>query len=102
MDSTEAISIHLVKGSEVVLYLMCTIPKVLCSIGGYEITQTMIYWIMKNLLYNIILGMGWLQSTNKVIDCVVCSLEITVGNSLHAVLTLPVNSVASVTLSSLK
>ena len=46
--------------------------------------------------------MDWLKSPNPVIDWVACSLDLTVGAKLHTVLALPVNSVASVALSSLK
>ena len=57
---------------------------------------------MKNLSYDITLGMDWLKSTNPVIFWVACFLELTVGANLHIALAFPVNSVANVTLSSFK
>ena len=48
------------------------------------------------------LGIDWLKSTNPLIDWVSCSIELTVGAIKLIVLTLPVNSVASVMLSSLE
>ena len=57
---------------------------------------------MKNLSYDIIVGIYWVISTNPVIDWVACFLESTIGANFHTILTLPVNSVAYVTLSSLK
>ena len=56
---------------------------------------------MKNLSYDIVLGMNWLKSTNPVIYWVACSLELTMHDNLHTVLALPINSVANVTLFSL-
>ena len=55
-----------------------------------------------NLPYDIILGMDWLKSTLTVIDWVVCSLTMTVGDSFHTVLILQINSIANMTQSSLK
>ena len=57
---------------------------------------------MQNLSFDIIVCMDWLKSTNSVIYWVACSLELSVGASYHTVLALPVTSVASVTLSSVK
>ena len=57
---------------------------------------------MKNLSYAIVLGIYWLLLTNTIIDWVAFSLKLTVGANLHALLALPVNSVANVTLSGLK
>ena len=34
---------------------------------------------MKNLSYDVILGMDWVKSTNPAIDWVDCSMELTVG-----------------------
>ena len=58
--------------------------------------------IISNLQYDIILGMGWLNSSNLVIDWVVCSLELTANAKHYTVLALPVHSVTNVTLSSFK
>ena len=52
--------------------------------------------------YDRILGMDWLKSTNPAIYWVACSLELTVGYNLHIVLAFLENSVANMTLSSLK
>ena len=46
--------------------------------------------------------MDLLKSTNPIIDWAACSLELTVGNILLAVLAFPISSDAYVTLSSLK
>ena len=46
--------------------------------------------------------MDYLKPTNPVINWVGCFLKLTVGDTLHTVLTLPVNSATHVTLSSLK
>ena len=102
MESIELMSIYLETGNEVVLDLLYTVPIVLCDVGGHAITQHITRWIIKNLSYNIILGMDWLESTNIVIDSVACSLELTVDAQLYTLLAFPVNSVANVTLSSLK
>ena len=64
-------SICLATGSEVVLDLMCTVPIVFCDVGGYAINQYFTYHIMKNLSYNIVLGMYWIKSTKLVIDWLV-------------------------------
>ena len=99
---TEVMSIHLATGIQAVLDSMCTIPKVFCDTGRQAITQHITCLLVKNLSYDIILGMDWLKTTNPVIDCVACPLELTVGDNMYIVLALPVNSIAYVTLSSLK
>ena len=78
------------------------IPIVFYDVCECGITQHMTYWIMKDLSYDKIVGIGWLKYTYPVIDSVACSLDLTVDDDLHAVLALPVNSIASMTLSSLK
>ena len=77
---------------------MYTVPIVFCDIGGYEITQYITCWIIRNLSYDIILGIDWLKYTNPVIDWVAWSLELTVGAKLHIALALPVNSISNVSL----
>ena len=57
---------------------------------------------MKYLSYGVLLGIDWLISTNPVEIWVAFSLELTMGAKWHTVLALPMNSVANVTLSSLK
>ena len=56
----------------------------------------------KDFTYDIIQGVDWLNTTNLVIDWVACSLELTLGAKLHTIPALSVNSIANVTLSSLK
>ena len=46
--------------------------------------------------------MDWLKSTSPIIDWVAYSLDITVRDIVHTVLTLPVNIIANVILSNLK
>ena len=102
MHSTEPMSICLATGNKLVLDLICTIPIVFCDIVGHAITQYMPCRIIKSLFYNNNLGMYWLKPTNPVINWVACSLELTLGDTLHTVFPVPVNSVANVTLSNLK
>ena len=83
-------------------FSMCTVCIVLCDVGGHAIIQTETYWIMKSLSYDNISVIDWLKFTNPVINWVVCFLELTVGDNLHTVVALPINSVANVTLSNLK
>ena len=46
--------------------------------------------------------MDWLKSTNPIIDWVIRYLELTAGAKKHTILSLPVNIIANVTLSSVK
>ena len=57
---------------------------------------------MSNLSYDIIIGIYLLECTNTAICLVVFSLDITYGNNLHPILAFLVNSVAYMTLFSLK
>ena len=75
MDSTETTSIRLARGSEVVLDSMCTVSLVLCDVGGHEIIQNVTCWIMKDLYYDIILGIDRFKSTNLLIYWEVFSME---------------------------
>ena len=59
MDSIQPMSIRLDTGSEVVLDFLCTIPKVVCDIGGHTITLH-VPWIIQCLKYDIILAIDWL------------------------------------------
>ena len=83
-------------------FSMCTVCIVLCDVGGHTIIQIETYWIIKSLSYDNISVIDWLKFTNPVINWVAYSLELTVGNNLHTVIALPINSVANVTLSNLK
>ena len=102
MDSIEPISICLATGSEVISDSMCTIPMIFCDVGGHAIKQHGPCQIIKNLQYNVILDIGWLKSTNPVIDWVACSLDLTIGAQLHIVLALLVKSLDNIYLQSLK
>ena len=102
MDIIEPMYIHLATGSEVVSDPICTAPIVFCDIGGHAITQYVTCYTVKDLSYDLFLGVDWLKATNPVIDWVACSLELTVGANLHTVIALLVNIIANVALSSLK
>ena len=95
-------SIHLATSSEVVLDFICTINIVFCYVSGHDLTKHFACWIMNNLQYNILLGVGWLKFTNPVKDWVDCYLELTLHDNLLTVLALLVTSVANVTLYGLK
>ena len=62
--------ICLATSSDIILDLVYIIPIVFCDVK-YAITQNMTYWILKNLSYNILLGVDWLKSTKTVINWVV-------------------------------
>ena len=49
MDSTVAMSIHLVMGSEVVLDSIHSVPIVSCDAGGYATTYHVTCGVMKSL-----------------------------------------------------
>ena len=57
---------------------------------------------MKTSSYDVIVGMDWLKSINPAIDSMACSLAVTVGTNQHTVFTLLMNSVANVTIPSVK
>ena len=62
--------IRLATSSKIVLDSMCTILIVFCDIRRHSITQHVLYQIIENLQYDIVLGIDWLKSTNPIIDWV--------------------------------
>ena len=80
MESTELMHICLATGNEYILDLICTIPIVLYDITRHAIALHITFWIINKLSYDAILGMDWLKSTNSIIDWLVCSMELTVGD----------------------
>ena len=102
MYSTELVFFCLATGREIVLNLLCIVRIVFCDMVWYAIALHITYWIIKELSYDIVLGMNWLKSTNPVVYWVACSLELTGDANQHTLLALPGNIVPNVTLPSLK
>ena len=101
MNNIEPMSICLAIGGQVVSDLMCIVSILFYDVGRHAVFQHVPCQNIKNLQYDIILGIDWLKSTNAVIDWVACSLDLTIDSKLHTVLAFLVNSVANLALSSL-